>query len=94
MDALIRSFGLAGALFIILVMILWAFLPLAVFGIKKRLDTIIAVSKDIRKELKTLNSNNNTEKSEPTNTELKPTVNGVEYRAIENSSTESHQLNN
>jgi hypothetical protein len=79
MDTLIGTFGVAGALFIILVMILWALLPLAVFGIKKRLDTIITVSKDIRKELKTLNGSNNSEKPEPIIIEPKPMVNGVEY---------------
>ncbi len=38
MDYFFGSFGMVGVLFIIIVGLLWALLPFAIFGIKDRLD--------------------------------------------------------
>ncbi len=44
--------------FLVLLSILWFVLPFAVFGVKKRLDTLIGESRKINLELKILNSKN------------------------------------
>ena len=57
-DAFLSTYGWVGlaiALFALLVMILWVLLPFAVFGIKKRLDEIIVLSRNTNKQLSKLN---------------------------------------
>ena len=48
--------GLVGALFLIVLLILWFLLPLAVFGIKKRLDTSGDVMKAILNRLDSIDA--------------------------------------
>jgi len=60
MDAIAGSIGVAGFLFIVLLLILWTLLPFAVFGIKDRLDTQTKLLQDIKNELKRINAGEKT----------------------------------
>ena len=43
---------LAGVLFLLILLVLWVVLPFAVFGIKRRLDVVIALSRSSNNSLK------------------------------------------
>lgn len=58
MSNLILSMGSFGILFAFFLLILWTLLPFAVFGLKARLDAQTKVLRDIRTELKNINSTN------------------------------------
>jgi hypothetical protein len=59
MDHLIAAGGILGivlAILLILAAILWMFLPFAVFGVKRRLDLIIAHQRKTNELLEALNT--------------------------------------
>ena len=58
MDSFLGIFGVVGVLFLVVIAVLWFFLPFAVFGVKDRLDNGNAELKKIRIELEKLNINN------------------------------------
>lgn len=77
MRTIIESLGLFGGLFIVFLIILWTFLPFAVFGVKARLEEQTHLLKSIRDELRRTNSIGNEsapkeiENSAPKSTEYK-----------------------
>ncbi len=55
MGEALTGLGALGTIFLVVLAILWFLLPIAVFGIKSRLDTVIKLLSDIKKQNETVN---------------------------------------
>ena len=74
-EVLTGGVGIVIILFIVILSILWFFLPFAVFGIKKRLDRMVEQNSEIITLLQMRNTKSETSSSSNKTEKIEPTIN-------------------